>query len=190
VDIVGIIRGAPIADLVIFAALFLAFIIGVMQGAIRRVLGIASILFAFLAAANLRSTVGDFLSSNWQQFPEGYNDMLAFFIVFMVLTIAFSIAIQGLYKRTEIYAARPIVDEVVGGFLGLLEGLVVLLVIVIIANSYQMPDQFPGELDYVRQVHDAIVHQSHIAGAIKDGVASPLVHLLAAMLPGDVVAAF
>ncbi len=45
---------APVIDAGIFLGLFFFFIIGMMQGAIRRILGIISILFAFLIAANLR----------------------------------------------------------------------------------------------------------------------------------------
>lgn len=92
-DIVGTIRSAPLVDLALLIALFGFFFLGVMQGAIRRLLGIVSILFAFLLAANLRDPVGDFLAKNWTQFDLGYNRLLAFSIVFVVGTAALSIVI-------------------------------------------------------------------------------------------------
>jgi uncharacterized membrane protein required for colicin V production len=62
--VVDAIRGAPLADLTIFAVLFGSFVLGVLQGSIRRLLGIMSMLLAFLLAANLQAPVGDFLADN------------------------------------------------------------------------------------------------------------------------------
>ena len=189
-DIVGLIKGAPISDLLIFGAFCAAVVVGAMQGTIRRLLGIVSILFAFLAAANLRDPVGDFLGRNWQQFPMGYSKMLAFGLVFAVLWIGLSILIQGFYKRTDIYAARPIVDEILGGLLGVVQGFLLLCVVIVILGSYTMPAPFPGEIDYVRQLHDIFINQSHIATSLRDGIIPVLVHSTGFLLPADIVAMF
>jgi uncharacterized membrane protein required for colicin V production len=189
-DIIGTIRGAPLVDLVIFLGLFLFFILGVMQGSIRRVLGIVSILFAFLLAANLRAPVGDFLAQNWTQFPPEYNHLLAFIIIFCLGAVASSILIQGFYKRTDIYAAHPVVDDIVGGLLGVLQGLLLLIIAVIILNSYILPEPKSGDVDLLRQAQNAIVHQSAIAGGVKDVIVPPFVHVLAIILPSDLVATF
>ncbi|MGA3056548.1 MAG: CvpA family protein [Candidatus Limnocylindrales bacterium] len=189
-DIIGTIRGAPLVDLAIFLGLFLFFILGVMQGSIRRILGIISILFAFLMAANLRAPVGDFLAQNWTQFSPGYDHLLAFTVVFCVGAVASSILIQGLYKRTEIYAAHPVVDDIVGGLLGLLQGLLLLIIAVIILNSYILPPPQSGDVDQLRQAQNLIVHQSAIAGGVKDVIVPPFVHALSILLPPDLVATF
>jgi uncharacterized membrane protein required for colicin V production len=187
---IGAIQSAPLVDLAILVGLFGAFILGALQGTIRRILGIVSILFAFLVSANLRGPVGDFLSEQWRQFPFGYNHLLAFAILFGFLTVAFSILIQGFYKHTELSAAHPIVDDVVGGLLGLLEGLILLTIAVVILGSYTLPDPFPGEVDQLRWAHDLLIHQSHIAGAILDTVVPPVLHLLSPLLPSDLVSIF
>jgi uncharacterized membrane protein required for colicin V production len=188
-DIFGTIRGAPIVDLGVFLGLFLFFILGVMQGSIRRFLGIISILFAFLLAANLRDAFGDFLAQNWTQFPVEYNRLLAFILLFGVGTAATSITIQGFYKRTDFYAAHPIVDDVLGGLLGLAQGLLVLLIVVTIFYSYTLPPAQPGDLDQLRQVEN-LIHQSTIAGGIKDVGAPLFVHILGILLPSDLVSVF
>jgi len=186
VDTVG---HAPLVDLVIFLALFASFIVGVMQGSIRRLLGILSILFAFMLAANMRDMVGGFLADNWTQFSRDYDRLLAFIIVFGVAAVALSITIQGFYKRTDIYAARPIVDDVVGGLLGLLEGVLILTIVVVILDSFTLPDPRPGDLTPLRQAAD-LVHQSAICNGVKDVLAPPFVHLLAIILPADLVSVF
>ncbi|MFI5258172.1 MAG: CvpA family protein [Candidatus Limnocylindrales bacterium] len=189
-DIVGAIRSAPLVDLGVFFGLCAFFFMGVMQGAIRRILGIFSILFAFLVAANVRDSLGDFLAQNWTQFDLGYNRLIAFGVVFVVGSVALSILIQGFYKRTDISAEHPIVDDIVGGLLGLLQGFLLLTLAVVIFNSYTLPVPQSGDVTQLRQAQDLLIHQSHIAGAIKDIVVPPFVHILSALLPSDLVSIF
>jgi uncharacterized membrane protein required for colicin V production len=189
-DILGAIASAPVVDVVIFVALFASFVLGVLQGSIRRLLGIIAMVFAFLVSANLRGPLGDYLATNWHQFNVEYNRLLAFIILFFVMAVFFSVLIQGLYKRTDLYASHPIVDDIMGGLLGLLEGFVILVILVIIFDSYILPPAQPGDVDQVRTVQDLVARQSHIAGAVRDSVVPPLVHLIAGLLPSDLVVAF
>ncbi len=189
-DIVGAIRSAPLVDLGVVFGLCAFFFLGVMQGAIRRILGIIAILFAFLLAANLRDPVGDFLASNWTQFDVGYNRLIAFGGVFAVGTAAFSIVIQGFYKRTDIVAGRPIVDDIAGGALGLLQAFLLLTIAVVIFNSYTLPTAQSGDVTLLRQAQDLLIHQSHIAGGVKDIVVPVFIHALSLLLPSDLVSIF
>jgi len=189
-DIFGFLKGAPIVDLGILVGFFGFFILGVMQGAIRRILGILSFVLAFLVAANLRDPVGDYLAQNWRQFDLGYSRLLAFVIIFLVGAVVSSIVIQGFYKRTEIYAKHPIVDDAVGGLLGLTQGILLLTMAVVILNSGILPPAQSGDVTPLRDAQDLIVHQSHIAGAIRDVVAPPFVHVLSFLLPSDLVSLF
>lgn len=180
---------APVIDAGIFLGLFGFFIIGMMQGSIRRILGIISILFAFLIAANLRDHVGNLLKDNWTQFSPGYNHLLAFVILFIVGAVASSILIQGFYKRTEIYAKHPIVDDLIGGALGLVQGALLLLVVVVILNSFTLPTAQSGDVTFLRNAQDAI-HRSTIAGGVKDVLAPPFIHVLSFLLPSDLTTIF
>jgi uncharacterized membrane protein required for colicin V production len=188
---IGAIQSAPLVDLAILVVFLAAFVVGAMQGAIRRILGIVSIVFAFLVAANLRGPVGDYLAGYWTQFPNGYNRLLAFVILFLAMTVGFSVLIQGMYKRTELSAAHPVLDDIVGGLLGLLEAFIVLTVAVIILGSYTLPPlPLSGDVDQLRRTQDLLMNQSHIAGAVHSTLVPPLVHVLSALLPGDLVSMF
>ncbi len=189
-SIADFIRSAPLVDLGIFAALFAAFIVGVMQGAIRRILGIVSILFSFLVSANLREPVGNFLAQYWTQFSLGYNHLLVFAITFSVLVVGTSIFIQGLYHRQDIYSAHPIVDDIGGGLLGLLQGIVLLMIAVIILGSYTLPQAQPGDISQLREAQRLLIHQSSIAGAVRDTVVPPFLYILSPLLPGGLVSVF
>jgi uncharacterized membrane protein required for colicin V production len=190
VDILGAIRGAPIADIGLVIGLGVFFFFGVMQGAIRRLLGIGSMLVAFLVAANLRDPLGDFFADNWTQFDRDYNKLLAFAIVFVVVTVAASIVTQGAYKRTELSADHPIIDDIFGGLLGLLQGVLVLLFVVIILNSYTLPAARPGDLTYLRTAQDIMANQSHIAIFFRDHVAPAFMHSVSFLIPSDLVSLF
>ncbi len=185
-DIVGFIKNAPFVDLAFLVGLFAFLFIGVAQGGIRRLLGIISIMFAFLLAANARDTAGDFLAHNWTQFDTGTNRLLAFVIIFGVGGVGFSVLIQGFYKRTDISAEHPIIDDVVGGFLGLIEGVMLLIMAVIIFSSYTLPSPKSGDVSQLRDAQNAI-HDSHIAGGLNDTVVPPFVHVLSGLLPSDLV---
>jgi uncharacterized membrane protein required for colicin V production len=190
VDIVELIKSAPLADLVIIGILACAFILGVMQGAIRSLLGIVGVLLAFVVAANVRDPLGNFLADNWTQFPHDYNHMLAFLIIFVLLTVGAILALMLLLRRTDIYPGRPVVDDIVGGFLAVLECALILLVLIMIFASYQMPVPFDGELDFVRQLHDILTDQSHVAEALRTNVAPTFVQLLSPLLPPNFVSTF
>ena len=75
------------------------FVLGFVQGTIRRVLGLASMLFSFLFAANLREPLGGYLAENWNEFPDEYAVMLGFGIVFVAATIAFTARDPGLLPQ-------------------------------------------------------------------------------------------
>jgi uncharacterized membrane protein required for colicin V production len=188
-DIVQTVGSLPLVDLAIFLGMFACFVLGVMQGSIRRLLGIIAILFAFLLAANLREPFGKFLADNWRQFPPEYNRLLAFLLAFVIGSVLLSIVIQGFYKRTELYARRPIVDDIVGGVLGLVQGLLLLVIVVVILDSYKLPDARPGDVAILRQV-SGMVHDSNICNGIREVLVPPFVHVLGLILPPDLVSLF
>lgn len=189
-DIVAFLKGAPIVDFGILLGFFGLFLLGVMQGGIRRLLGIMSIMLAFLLAANLRGPVGDYLAQSWHQFDLGYNRLLAFTIIFLVGAVASSIVIQGFYKRTDIYARHPIVDDAIGGLLGLAQGMLLLIMVVVILNSSILPPAQSGDVMPLRDAQDLIANQSHIARAFRDVAAPPFTHIFSFLLPSDLVSLF
>jgi uncharacterized membrane protein required for colicin V production len=144
-------------DLLFLLFIFGMFVLGFMQGTIRRLLGLGSMLFSFLLAANLRDVIGPFLAENWNQFPDEYAEMLGFGIVFVASTIAFSLIIQGFYHRTPLFPKYQFVDEILGGILGVVQGAFLLGVIIVILDSYFLipgAPQTSGELPFLRGFFD------------------------------------
>lgn len=143
-------------DLIVILFLFGMFVLGFAQGTIRRLLGIASMLFSFLFAANLREPLGSFLAANWNQFPDEYAVMIGFGAVFAAATIAFTLVIQGFYHRQPLFEKATVVDEILGGLLGVVQGVFLIGCVLIILDSFFLnplivPD--PQELPFLRDLH-------------------------------------
>jgi uncharacterized membrane protein required for colicin V production len=147
-------------DLLVLLLIITAFIVGYLQGSLRRLLGIAATIFSVMVAAQLREPLGDFLISNWTQFHPDYSRMLGFFVVFAVLTVAFTIAIEAFYDRSPILPRYPLVDPILGGLLGMIQAVIFLGILVIIADSwFKTPNgqlAGPAEILFLREFYHAI----------------------------------
>ena len=113
-------------DLLVVLFAFGMFVLGFIQGTIRRALGLASMLFSFLFAANLRGPLGGYLAENWTAYPPDYSVMLGFGIVFVAATIAFTLVIQGFYHKQSLFQKATFADEAIGGVLGVIQALFLL----------------------------------------------------------------
>ena len=144
-------------DLLVVLFVFGMFVLGFVQGTIRRVLGLASMLFSFLFAANLRDPLGSYLAQNWNQFPDEYAVMLGFGIVFVAATVAFTIVIQGFYHKQELFQKATFADEVIGGLLGIVQALFLVGAIIVILDSFFQIPTIPksdNEFTWIRSLFD------------------------------------
>lgn len=144
-DIGEFLGGLNVFDLLVFLALFGAFVLGFIQGSIRRLLGIGSMAFSFLLAANLKDSIGGFLAANWTQWPSQYSVMVGFMVVFVAAVIAFTIVIQGTYRTSPLFTNYRFVDEVLGGVLGVFQAGMLLVFVTIILDSFFLFRGIPAQ---------------------------------------------
>jgi uncharacterized membrane protein required for colicin V production len=188
VDIVTFVESFRLFDLLFIAVLAVAFVIGFIQGTIRRLLGTASIIFSFLLAASLRDALGKFFASNWFQFPSEYSYMLAFAFIFAVAAIAFSLLIQGLYKHQPLFARATFVDEALGGTLGVIQGMLIMgFVIIILDSFFRIPaiPQTTGELPFLRTLWSAL-NDSGTASLYRQTLIPGFFTIAGVFIPADV----
>ena len=154
-EIAEFIRSIEPFDLLVVLILAALFILGFIQGTIRRLLGIASLIFSFFLAAQVRGPLGDFLATNWSQFPEEYSRMVGFGTIFVAASLAFSLVIQAFYTKTPLFPKYSIIDEMLGGLLGIVQGVVLLGALIIILDSFfRIPGiaPQPAELPFLREL--------------------------------------
>jgi uncharacterized membrane protein required for colicin V production len=188
VDIIGAITSVDPIDLLVFFALFGMFILGFMQGIIRRLLGTASILISLLVAAQARAPLGEFLARNWTQYPPEYNHMIAFGTVFLAGSIASTIAIQLFYRPLPLFAQYPAIDEILGGVLGVIQAGLILTAFFLITDPFYLTvgEKVAGpEFPFIREVH-AQLNESLTATIVRDRLVPALLFVLGAVFPPSV----
>lgn len=175
------------------AVLFLVgfFVLGWVQGTIRRLLGIASIVFSFLLAANLRDPLGKFLAGYWTQWPPQYSYMLAFLFIFIVASIVFALVIQSFYKQAPLFAKWPIVDELLGGILGVIEGVVIIGAFIAIFDSFfKLPVAIgDNQIQLLKDIYGSM-NDSGTAAVFRDTLLPGFVAIFGVILPSDVQALY
>jgi len=192
VDIVGSITSQNLFDVLFIVVLLGAFVLGFIQGTIRRLLGIASMLFSFLLAASLRDILGQFFAQNWTQFPRQYSYLVAFLGMFLVFTLAFSLVIQGFYRKTPLLASSTIVDEVLGGLLGIVQAILLVGFIIVILDSYfRLPGIVadPDELPFIRPFFQAY-DTSSTASLFRTTLIPAFFALTGFLIPDDIRSLF
>ncbi len=186
---VDFIQHLDIFDLLVVAGLAAMFLIGFIQGTIRRLLGLAAILFSFLLASAVRDPLGTFLASHWHQFPPQYSWMLGYLTVFAVGSIAFSLVIQGFYKSSPLFPNASFADELLGGVLGILEGLLILGALLIILSSTFAASppvlKSDAELPFLRDFWNAL-DGSGTASIFRNTLIPAFLLLFGWAVPGDV----
>lgn len=156
-DVLAFIERLNLFDILV--AFFVAgfFVLGYIQGALRRVLGLAVVLLSLLLALNLRDPLGAWLTQYWTHLPRPYVYMLAFGGSALAIYIAGSIAVQTFYRRTTLFAKVTMVDEVIGGILGAIQAfLLVGALIVVLDSYYALPGNpvDPDEIGILRDIYN------------------------------------
>jgi uncharacterized membrane protein required for colicin V production len=153
------IGGIGTVDLLILLYFIGFFVLGFAQGTIRRLIGILSVLFSFLFAANLAEPLGLFLGDNWTQFVRPYSYMIGFGTVFSASVIALALVVQSYYKPQQLFQKARFADEILGAFLGLLQAALLFGAVLIILDTFFLipgipPD--PQELPFLRDFWTAL----------------------------------
>jgi uncharacterized membrane protein required for colicin V production len=181
-------------DLVIALALLAMFIVGYAQGVVRRLLGIAAILFSLILGAQLRQPLGQYLSNEWTTIVPAYSYMVAFGAVFVAAAVTLSIGIQISYRPSPLFPRYPVLDEILGGLLGVLEGILILVAILLILDPYYtQPDVKDkvgiGEFQLLRTLH-GFLDTSLTASILRHNLIPAFLAIFGLLIPQDVKGTF
>ena len=191
-DIVATIQNVNPFDLLFLLFLFGMFVLGFIQGTVRRLIGTLSFIFSFFLAAALSVPFGNFLKSYWTSYPDEYSVMIAFLTVFVAAVIASSLVIQGTYTKTALFTRWPVVDEILGGIVGVAQGLLLLLFLTIILDQYFLYAPTTPQVDEVpilRPVWEAI-NTSNVGTLYHQQVIPNFVSLFGFLLPASIKATY
>jgi uncharacterized membrane protein required for colicin V production len=192
VDIVDAISSFNVFDLVFLLFLCGMFVLGYIQGTVRRLVGTLSFIFSFFLAAALSVPFGAFLQSYWTNYPDEYSNMIAFLTVFVAAVVAFFLVIQGTYSKTALFSKWPVLDEVLGGVVGVIQGFLLLMFLTIILDQYFLyaPTTASGdELPLMRSFWEAI-NTSSVGSLLHQTVIPNFISLFGFFLPEYIKATY
>ncbi len=181
-------------DLVIFLALIAMFVVGYAQGVVRRLLGIAAILFSIVLGAQLRAPLGAYLANEWSSIDDSYSFMVAFGAVFVAAAITLSIGIQITYRPAPLFQRYPVLDEILGGILGVAEGFLILVALLLILDPYYLQPKVQetvgvGEFTLLRTLH-GFLNTTLTADILRHNVIPAILAVVGFLFPQDVRDAF
>ena len=191
-DVVGTIRGLNFFDLLVVIFVCGFFLAGFVQGTLRRLMGLAILVVALLFSLNLRDPLGSWLGQYWTQFPKEYSTMLAFGISFVVIYMGGSIAVQTFYRRTQLFKRSTVIDEILGGLLGILQALLLVGAMIMILDSFfRIPGIAPDsdELGILRDIY-RFYDPSQVAILLRDPLIPAFLALFAWITPAGLRALF
>jgi uncharacterized membrane protein required for colicin V production len=180
-------------DLVVFLGLFAMFIVGYAQGIMRRLLGIVAILFSLVVAAQLRSPLGGYLAQQWTSIVPQYSYMVAFGALFVGGAVALSVAIQLAYRPAPLLYRYPVLDEILGGVLGVFEGIIIYTAVLLIMDPYFFDPTVggpgAGEFAPFRALHD-FIDDSLSAQIERNAIIPSVLAVVGILFPKDVLDTF
>ena len=181
-------------DLVVFLALIAMFVFGYAQGVVRRLMGIAAIIFAIVLGSYLRAPLGSYLANEWTTIDDSYSFMVAFGAVFVATAVALSIGIQITYRPAPLFQRYPVLDEILGGILGVLEGFIILVAIMLILDPYYTQPRVRetagvGEFTLLRTLFD-FLDKSLTGDILRHSVIPAILAVVGFLCPQDVRDAF
>jgi uncharacterized membrane protein required for colicin V production len=186
VDVVEFIQGLNLFDILV--AFFVAgfFVVGYIQGTLRRVLGLAIALVSLLLALNLRDPLGSWLATYWYYLPREYVYMLALGGSFVAIFLAASITAQTFYRKTTVFTRASAVDEFIGGILGAVQALLLVGTLILVLDSYYAlglpPD--PDEIDLFRSIYE-LYDPSQIATIYRESLIPLFFALFGWIVPAE-----
>jgi len=181
-------------DLVIFLALLAMFIVGYAQGLIRRLLGTAAIILSIVIAALLRPPLGDYLAQQWTTIGPAYSHMIAFGAVFLAAAVTFSLGIQITYRPAPLLTRYPVLDEILGGIVGVIEGIIILVAVMLTLDPYYTLPEVQdtvgrGEFELLRTLH-GFLDETWTAGVLRETIIPALLSVFGFLFPADIVETF
>jgi uncharacterized membrane protein required for colicin V production len=181
-------------DLVIFLALLGMFVLGYAQGVVRRLLGIGAIIFALVLGSYLRPSFGAYLADEWSGLDDAYGFMVAFGAVFVAAAVTLSIGIQITYRPAPLFQKYPVLDEILGGILGVVEGLIIVVAMLLILDPYYTQPSVRetvgnGEFTLLRTLH-GFLDTSLTADILRHSVIPAILAVFGFLFPQDVRDAF
>ena len=112
---------------------------GLRSGFVKRVLGLAFVVIAFLASAYLRYPIGWIASAVARDIPPDYANLVGATIAFPLVLGGLHLASRFVLERIRIEGLSKGIDSVLGAVFGGLEAILLISALVVVVDAYYTP---------------------------------------------------
>ena len=191
-DLVETLRSINVVDVLVVLFLFGMFVLGYIQGTIRRLLGIASIMFSFFLSLLVNEFwLGDFLAQNWQQYPQEYSVMVGYLLIFVAARGRVHHRHPGdLHGRPRSSRSTRCSTRCWAASWACSRALLLLLFITIILDQYFLYTQLPKDADELPFLRDfwTAINSSQTGRILHDTVIPAFLSIFSFLIPDDIMA--
>ena len=191
-DIVGFIQSLNLFDLLVMLFLVGMFVLGFAQGTIRRVVGTLTITFSFFLAAWLSRAVRGVPRLELDHLPGRVLGDARLPDPVHGRRGGVLPRRPGDVLQAQIFARHPVIDEVLGGFLGVAQGLLFLMLLSIMLDQYFLyAPNAPAvdEVPFLRPFWEAL-NASGFGSLLHETVIPNFVNLFSPLLPDYIKATY
>ena len=174
------------ADLVLVLIIAAGFILGFFRGVVRQALALGAWLVVFVVTSHLRVPLGEWLAQSSPDYGRDYALMLDFGVLFLAVFGVALVLIEFGGAPSKL-TRHPVIDDTLGGVLGLLIAGVTIASVMVILESYfgQAGPARLGEIAWMRELHLTLA-ESAVAQAIDEWIVRGMAVLIGPLLPADV----
>ena len=122
----------PYLDIAIFGLLIFFLYVGWMQGMPRLLMAVGALYTGFLLASVYYHLFAVSLSNIFKSRITAITDLLAFFILFIIVSVLMMALLLSLYGHIEIKGRAAVFDKIGGAVAGFLTGVLIISVLVTI----------------------------------------------------------
>jgi len=160
---------------------------GWRTGFLRRVLGLAFMVAAFLAGAYFRVPVGAAAAAFFPKIPTDYANLVGYAIVFPVVLAALHIVSARLIGDVRLHGISKELDQALGAVVGGVEAVLILSAVVVILDTYFGTSSHlaqSGDYAYLKSLTQAF-NASTTVGLLRGSTVPLVLAVLGPLLPTD-----
>ena len=124
------------ADIILLGFFATMAVGGWRTGFIRRLVGLAALVAAFILGAYLRGPLGAFVEVIVPDIPAEYAGMMGYLIAFGALTVGINVVAGAMLTQVAVGGMSRATDQALGAAMGLVEAVLIASATIVILHTY------------------------------------------------------
>jgi len=181
-----------VADLILLGFFASMAFGGWRTGFVRRLVGLAAMVAAFVLGAYLRTPLGGFVEAIVPEIPTEYAGMMGYLIAFGALTVGINAVAGVMLSRVAVSGMSRATDQTLGAVMGLVEAVLIASAAIVILHAYSEEVALLARVAGFGLLNEVATGlDNSTVGKLLEATTVPVVlTILGPFLPGDLTEVF